>query len=69
MEIPISLKLSKCRNKYAKTIYEQIIGKESNLNFSITSVWSSPKLIGVLVITTTTTNLSFKYLLYSTMRK
>ena len=63
MEIHKTLKLSKCMNEYPKAVYEQIVGKESSLNFSITLVWSSLKLIGVLVTTTTTTNLSFEYLL------
>ena len=53
-----NLKLSKYMNEDEKTVYKQIIGKVSNLKFSITSVWSSPKFIGVLVTTTTTANLS-----------
>ena len=69
MEIPENLKLSKGMKKYAKTVYKQIIGKESSLNFSLTHAWPSPKINGVLVTTTTITNLSFKYLLYNNMRE
>ena len=40
-------------NKYAKTIHEQFIGKESNLHFATASIWSPPKFKGMLVATTT----------------
>ena len=50
-------------------ISEKFIGNDSNLNFSVTSVWSPPKLNGVLVATTTNTILIAPCLLRNIMRE